>query len=93
MSLRLRLLAVALLPGLAARFLGGSIAENSIAYCGSPQAVTDTLLVVDVLRARDHAPLHVTTIGAIHGAFTLSAGFGYDPSHSTGLARIERRPL
>jgi hypothetical protein len=38
----------------------------------------DTLLVVNILRARDGAPLHFTTIGAIHGAFTVSAGIGYD---------------
>ena len=42
------------------------------------EAATDTLLVTNVLRARDRAPLHFTTIGAIHGAFSLSAGLGYD---------------
>ncbi|WP_043363601.1 hypothetical protein [Belnapia sp. F-4-1] len=87
MSFRLRLLALALLPGLAACSLGGSIAENSIAYNGTMQVATDTLLVVNVLRARDQAPLHFSTIGAIHGAFTLSAGFGYELSHSAGLAQ------
>ena len=76
MNLRLRLLALALLPGLAACSLGRSIAGNSIAYNGTMQAATDTLLVINVLRARDQAPLHFSTIGAIHGAFTLSAGFG-----------------
>lgn len=87
MRLRLRLPALALLPALAACSLNGSIAENSIAYNGTMQAATDTLLVVNVLRARDQAPLHFSTIGAIHGAFTLSAGFGYDLSQSTGLAQ------
>ena len=87
MRLRPRLTAIAALLALAGCSLGPTIAENSIAYNGTMQAATDTLLVVNVLRARDQAPLHFSTIGAIHGAFTLSAGFGYDLSQSTGLAQ------
>ena len=35
---------------------------------------------MNVLRARDRAPLHFSTIGAIHGAFSLFAGVGTDLS-------------
>jgi hypothetical protein len=44
------------------------------------ETATDTVLVLNVLRARDRAPLHFSTIGAIHGAFSLFAGVGTDLS-------------
>ena len=68
------LLALAL-PGCS---LSGAIGAHSVDYNHSVEVATDTLLVLNLLRARDRAPLHFTTIGAIHGAFTLSAGIGYD---------------
>lgn len=58
--------------------LSGVIGAHSIDYNHSVEVATDTLLVVNILRARDRAPLHFSTIGAIHGAFTVSAGLGYD---------------
>jgi hypothetical protein len=63
---------------LAACSLSGTISDHSVAYNATVEAATDTLLVTNVLRARDQAPLHFTTIGAIHGSFNLSAGLGYD---------------
>ncbi|MDB5372718.1 MAG: hypothetical protein JWP04_1360 [Belnapia sp.] len=69
------LLAVLLLGGCS---LSGTITDHSVAYNSTVEAATDTLLVTNVLRARDQAPLHFTTIGAIHGSFSLSAGLGYD---------------
>jgi hypothetical protein len=60
--------------------LGADIGRHSIAYNGTVERVTDTLLLTNVLRARDRAPLHFTAIGAIHGALGLSAGVGYDLS-------------
>ncbi|CAA9222587.1 MAG: hypothetical protein AVDCRST_MAG27-424 [uncultured Craurococcus sp.] len=44
----------------------------------------DVPLLVDPPRARDHVPLHFSTTGALHAAFTLRAGFGHDLIHSTG---------
>ncbi|MBL6456826.1 hypothetical protein JMJ55_15925 [Belnapia sp. T6] len=88
--MRIRLLAFAFLVplvGLAGCSLGGTIAEHSIAYNGTMQAATDTLLVTNILRARDGAPLHFSTIGAIHGSFNLSAGLGYDLSQSAGATQ------
>ena len=58
--------------------LSGAIGTHSVDYNHSVEQAADTLLVVNILRARDRAPLHFTTIGAIHGAFTVSAGIGYD---------------
>ncbi len=55
--------------------LSGTIGRHGVAYNGSVEAATDTVLVLNVLRARDRAPLHFSTIGAIHGAFSLFAGW------------------
>jgi hypothetical protein len=72
---RAALLALLLLSGCS---LSSVIGAHSVDYNHSVEVATDTLLVLNVLRARDRAPLHFSTIGAIHGAFTLSAGIGYD---------------
>ncbi|TDH59679.1 hypothetical protein E2C06_26000 [Dankookia rubra] len=72
---RALLLLALLLPGCS---LSGVIGTHSVDYNHSVEQAADTLLVVNILRARDGAPLHFTTIGAIHGAFTVSAGIGYD---------------
>ena len=72
---RALLLLALLLPGCS---LSGAIGSHSVDYNHSVEVAADTLLVVNILRARDGAPLHFTTIGAIHGAFTVSAGIGYD---------------
>ena len=72
---RALLLLALLLPGCS---LSGAIGSHSVDYNHSVEQAADTLLVVNILRARDGAPLHFTTIGAIHGAFTVSAGIGYD---------------
>jgi hypothetical protein len=67
-----------LLPLLAGCSLGGAVGAHSIAYNSSVEAATNAVLVMNVLRARDQAPLHFTTVGSIHGALSLSAGLGYD---------------
>ena len=64
--------ALAALAALAGCSLSGTITDHSVAYNATVEAATDTLLVTNVLRARDRAPLHFTTIGAIHGAFSPS---------------------
>lgn len=70
------LLAAPMLVG--ACSLNDTISRHGVAYNESVEATTDTVLVMNILRARDQAPLHFTAIGAIHGALTLSAGLGYD---------------
>ncbi|WP_343896949.1 hypothetical protein [Craurococcus roseus] len=65
---------------LAACSLSGTVGRHSVAYNSSVEAATDTVLVLNVLRARDRAPLHFSTLGAIHGAFSLFAGAGLDLS-------------
>jgi hypothetical protein len=67
-------------PLLAACSLSETVGRHGIAYNSSIEAATDAVLVMNVLRARDRAPLHFTTIGALHGAFSLFAGVGTDLS-------------
>ena len=72
---------------LAACSLSGTIGQHSIAYNGSMEAATDTVLVTNILRARDRAPLHFSTLGSIHGAFNLLAGIGTDLSDLRDVAQ------
>jgi len=67
-----RLLAAALLTLLAACSLSDPIARQAIDYNSAVESASNTLLVRNVLRARDNAPLHFTTIPQIRGS--LSAG-------------------
>lgn len=60
--------------------LNETIGRHSVAYNSSVEAATDSVLVMNVLRARDRAPLHFSTVGGIHGAFSLFAGAGLDLS-------------
>src|SRR3712207_779044 len=60
--------------------LSGTIGRHGIAYNSSLEATTNTVLVTNILRARDRAPLHFSTLGGIHGAFSLFAGAGLDLS-------------
>lgn len=59
------------------------IRDNSIAYNRSVEQSANSLMLQNILRARDQAPLHFTTIGNIRGGFSLGASLGYDGS--TGL--------
>jgi hypothetical protein len=63
--------------------LSGTIGEHAIAYNTTVEQATDTQMLMNILRARDQAPLHFTTIGNIRGSFNIGAGAGYDGS--TGL--------
>lgn len=76
------LVVLALLGGCA---LGGTITDHAIAYNGTVQTTTDTVLVLNVLRARDRAPLHFTAFGGIRGALSIAAGLGYDLLGDTGV--------
>ena len=84
MPMLARLLAALAVAALSGCALGGTISEHSLAYNQTVEASTDTQLVLNVLRARDNAPMHFTTIGGIHGAVTLSAGLGYDLNSVNG---------
>ncbi|HYI81991.1 MAG TPA: hypothetical protein VEX11_02130 [Acetobacteraceae bacterium] len=82
--------AVALLvvaPLLAACSLSETIGQHSVAYNNTVEAATDAVLVMNVLRARDRAPLHFSTIGAVHGAFNLLAGIGTNLSELRDVAQ------
>lgn len=58
--------------------LGSGIASHSVEYNSTVERAADSVLLLNVLRARDRVPLHFSALGAIHGSFGLSAGFGYD---------------
>ncbi|MDB5415832.1 MAG: hypothetical protein JWR10_4167 [Rubritepida sp.] len=60
-----------------------TIAEHAIAYNDTVERATDTQMLMNILRARDQAPMHFTTIGSIRGQLNAGAGLGYDGS--TGL--------
>ena len=59
------------------------ISDHSIAYNRSVEQSANSLRLQNILRARDQAPLHFTTIGNIRGGFSLGASLGDDGS--TGL--------
>ena len=66
----------------------GAIKENAINYGDVFEDTTDKLLLMNVLRARDKAPLHFADIPSIHQSLQLQAGaqasFPFGPlSHST----------
>ncbi|MBK1662017.1 hypothetical protein [Paracraurococcus ruber] len=54
--------------------LARPIADQAIAYNASVEQAANTLLVRNILRARDEAPLHFTTLPQIRGS--LNIGFG-----------------
>lgn len=78
---RAAVLALLLLTGGCA--MPQTIAEHAIAYNDTVERATDTQMLMNILRARDQAPLHFTTIGSIRGQFNAGGGLGYDGS--TGL--------
>lgn len=52
-----------------------NIKTDALAYNGVVEDTVDKLLVINILRSRDHAPLHFGAIPNIHEGFQTSAGF------------------
>jgi hypothetical protein len=75
-------LALSLLAGGCA--MPQTIADHAIAYNDTVERATDTQMLMNILRARDQAPLHFTTIGSIRGSLSAGAGIGYDGSTGVG---------
>jgi hypothetical protein len=61
-----------------------TIADHAIAYNDTVERATDSQMLMNILRARDQAPLHFTTIGSIRGSLSGSFGIGYDGSTGVG---------
>ncbi len=59
---------------LAACPLGEPIARQAIDYNVTVEQAANTLLVRNILRARDEAPLHFTTLPRIRGSVNLGTG-------------------
>jgi hypothetical protein len=61
-------------------FLGGcvlhQVKESAIDYNQVVEEANNQLLVINVLRARDRAPLYLAEFSDIHGSFAESAGLG-----------------
>ncbi|MCK8784085.1 hypothetical protein M0638_06795 [Roseomonas sp. NAR14] len=69
---RLPVLLLGLAPGGCA--LSGPIGQQAIAYNGAVETAANDGLVRNILRARDEAPLHFTTVPQIRGALNLGLG-------------------
>ncbi len=80
----MRILALLLPMLLAACSFERTIGQHAIAYNRTVEQAADSLMVLNILRARDQAPLHFTTIGAIRGGFSLGGALGYDGSQGIG---------
>lgn len=78
-----RAVALALSMALGGCALPQTIADHAIAYNDTVERATDTQMLMNILRARDQAPLHFTTIGSIRGSLSAGAALGYDGT--TGL--------
>lgn len=92
---RLRTFAGAVMPVLlAACSLSGAVQRNSIDYNRAIEDVTNQLIVTNVLRARDHAPLHFTDLSLIHGSLQISTtGNAVLPFAQGGNTTVRPRDL
>ena len=75
---------VLLSAGLTACSFERTIGEHAIAYNRTVEQAADGLMVLNILRARDQAPLHFTTIGNIRGGLSAGINLGYDGSQGIG---------
>lgn len=79
---------------LAACSLSGAVQRNSIDYNRAIEDVTNQLIVTNVLRARDHAPLHFTDLSLIHGSLQISTtGNAVLPFGQGGNTTVRPRDL
>lgn len=84
-------LALALIPYLAGCSLGASVVKSdSFSYDEVIEDTTNKLLLANVLRARDKAPLHFSELPkiseSIKAAATVGAKFGSEYSRSPGIS-------
>lgn len=84
----------ALLAACSAVSLAPAIDSNARSYHQVVEDVTNSILVTNILRARDHAPLHysdLTTInGSLQGSAGLTAAFPIGPIHpATGSTTLQ----
>ena len=91
----LRSLACAVVPVLlAACSLSGMVGRDTVDYNHAIEDVTNQLIVTNILRARDHAPLHFTDLSLIHGSLQISAtGNAVAPFGQGGNTTVRPRDL
>jgi hypothetical protein len=73
-----RLGAALLALGLGGCSLGGVISAHGVGYNLTVEDASNTLLVLNVLRARDGAPMHFTTLPQIRGSLSATGAVGLD---------------
>lgn len=92
---RFRSLACAVVPVLlAACSLSGAVQRDTVDYNHAIEDVTNQLIVTNILRARDHAPLHFTDLSLIHGSLQISTtGNAVVPFGQGGNTTVRPRDL
>jgi hypothetical protein len=65
------------LLGLSACSLSSTIGSAAVDYNRSVADSGDAMIVLNVLRARDMAPLHFTTVPQVRGSLTVGAGINF----------------
>jgi hypothetical protein len=68
-----RIFCLAALVALAGCSLAPAVSNFTVSYNGSIEEVNNQLLLANILRARDRAPLYFSDLSQIRGALTLSA--------------------
>jgi hypothetical protein len=69
---------VLLTVGLGGCSLGNVISAHGVDYNVTVEGASNALLVLNVLRARDNAPLYFTTLPQIRGSLSVGGTFGLD---------------
>ena len=74
--------------------LSGVVQRNSVDYNRAVEDVTNQLIVTNILRARDHVPLHFTDLSLIHGSLqVLATGNAALPVGEIGHSTTRPRDL
>ena len=77
----------AALSGCSALSLGPVLRENAINYHQTVEDTANNILLTNILRARDHAPLHFSDLAIVRGSLqenaAVQATFPFGPLHGT----------
>src|SRR5580704_14020089 len=78
-----------LLLGCSALSLAPIVKNNATSYHQVVEDVTNDILVTNILRARDHAPLHYSDLATVNGSLQGTAGtnaiFPFGPLHPSSI--------
>jgi hypothetical protein len=97
MRMTIRLCAILGLLALQACGLASEVARDAVSYHESADSIANRIILLNVLRARDNAPLHFGELSLVHGQVSEQAGatltqpIGMVPK-STSLPRASIQP-